>query len=78
MTKYLLCEKGIEINYKKDVMTIKEIFEFFVPNDDLQKEMEAWKKSYSEGTIDSLRTYIEKYVNNNDGIHCHDYTVEEW
>ena len=78
MKKYLLSEKGIEINYNKDIMTIEEIFEYFTPDEELQEDMEAWEQAHSEGTIDALKDFIENYVNNNDGMHYHDYTVEEW
>lgn len=78
MQKYLLTEKGIEINFKKDVMTIEEIFAYFEPDEELNEEYKVWKQAKEENTIESLTDYIENHVNNNDGMHYHDYKIEEW
>ena len=72
--KYYLFEKGADggNSYKK--RTFAELKNYFKDEDADEDEKEAWSRIKD---IDDLKDFIENYVNNNGGVHYHDYYVEE-
>ena len=75
---YLISEKGVSINYKKDIMELSEIIKIFKPSEEFEEDFEAWEAASNECTFESVQYFIDNYVNNNDGMHYHDYVIEEW
>lgn len=70
---YYLFEKGEENSYKKYSFT--ELMRFFAPSEDA--EAEAIEEYNAIENIFDLSAYIENYVNNDCGLHIHDYFIEE-
>ena len=77
--KYYLLEKNVTGGNSYTCYTLEELKKYFEPKDtdgnvldeDTYAEWESIK------TIDDMKEYIENHVNNEDGMHYHDYYIEE-
>ena len=75
MKKYYLLEKGESggNSYKK--YNFKELKDYFKPDDEADdEELKSWDRITN---IDELKEFIDDFVNNNGGMHYHDYYIEE-
>lgn len=72
--RYYLFEEGADggNSYKK--RTFAELKNYFKDEDTDEDEKEAWSRIKD---IDDLKDFIENFVNNYKGMHCHDYYIEE-
>ena len=72
--KCYLFEKNVDggDNYRQ--YSFEELREFFRDEEAPKDYEEAWEKTED---IEGLKKFIEKYVNNYQGIHYHDYYTEE-
>jgi len=86
--KYTLEEHGMA-GFTLFNVELERIMQFFEPNwldedeedetaiESFKKEHEAWERAMEECTLEATQEYIDTYVNEVDGIHYHDYVVEE-
>lgn len=76
MKKYYLFETGVAGGNTYKRYTLEELKEFFTPDPETADEDELDDFNAIE-TVENLIDYIENHVNNCDGVHYHDYVIEE-
>lgn len=74
--KYYLFEKNAHGGQNFHKWTFEELKAYFEPNTEIasENEIEAYKKIL---TLEDLTEFIEKFANNPDGEHIHDYYIEK-
>ena len=74
---YYLFEKGEEKNYKKYSLTdLIEMFEPAKDEDDEYISEDDYNTWNSINNIEDFNDYLNKVINNNAGMHYHDYLIE--
>ncbi len=74
MKTYYLHEKN-KNNFKK--YTLDELKKFFSIKDTDESDTDYMDKLMKIKNIDEMEDFIENYVNNEGGVHYHDYYIEE-
>lgn len=74
--KYYLFERNAHGGNSYKTYTLEELKGKFEPMRNEDNDMKTMFDSINN--IDSLRQYIEKFINNRNGIHYHDYYIEEF
>ena len=74
MPRFYLFEKGVPGGYSYKSYSFEELKAYFEPNKSFVDEHLLWKNIL---TLPELEEFIENHVNNNEGIHYHDYFIEK-
>ena len=77
--KYYLLEKNVTGGNSYTHYTLEELKKYFEPKDtdgNILNE-EAYTEWKSISNIEDMEYFLENHVNNEDGMHYHDYYIEE-
>lgn len=82
--KFTLSESGMDSYTATRKYTLREILELFTPNiefaeqDEIQEWQNLFRKPDEELELGEVQDFVERFVNNPDGIRYHNYQIQKW
>lgn len=72
--KYYLFEKNVHGGNNYRQYSLEELKDFFKDEEAPEDYNETWKRIEN---VEDFKRFVEEYVNNYQGMHYHDYYIEE-